>query len=191
MAAASGWALTRVDVWILIATVAGAVIAYLTLVKLLAPPGGYRWLQNCRAVVAWPPARSGVALDLDGQVGAQDDCAITLIQGGIRWHIRTRCWCGKPRRPSAEVTRTHCGISTSPRTSAGTSPAGALWPVTTKAWIKFSSSLAGSSSCRGARSVLSRTMFLPMTSTLWCFIPAAPSGRASAGGQLRPGHPYP
>ena len=35
-----GRALTRVDVWILIATVAGAVIAYLTLVKLLAPPGG-------------------------------------------------------------------------------------------------------------------------------------------------------
>ena len=56
---------------------------------------------------------------------------------------------------------------------------GSLRPVITKAWIKFSGSSGRSSSCRGATSVLSCTVFLPMTSTPWRFIPPAPNGRAS------------
>ena len=43
-----------------------------------------------------------------------------------------------------------------------------------------------SSSCRGARSVLSCTMFSPMTSRPWRFIPDAPSRRVSIGRTTAP-----
>jgi ketosteroid isomerase-like protein len=52
-------------------------------------------------------------------------------------------------------------------------PGRAFSPVTTKARLIFSRSLAGFTSCRGTRTATSCTMFLPMTSRPWPFIPHA------------------
>ena len=65
------------------------------------------------------------ALDLDGEVGAGrlgDHFDPRRYQVAHPNEVLVR----EASRPSAAVTWTHCGVSTSPRTSASTSPAGAL-----------------------------------------------------------------
>src|SRR5215472_6116558 len=62
---------------------------------------------------------------LDGQFISRD-------KGEIRWHIRTKTWCGSLSRPSGEATWTP-RRSTGPMTSGTTFPAVALPRGTMKA----------------------------------------------------------